>query len=885
MHLEKLEVQGFKSFALKTSLEFGKGITAIVGPNGSGKSNIADAIRWVLGEQSLKLIRGKKADDVIFAGSDKKTKLGAAEVSLYLNNEDGTAPIDFSQLVVTRRVYRDGTGEYLVNKRAVRLSDIHMLLAKSNFGQRTYSVIGQGMVDSILMTSPQERKGFFDEAAGVRQYQLKRDQTIAKLDHTRENLRQAEALMQEIEPRLRSLTRQVKRLERRAEIENELTQLQTTYYRGSLQDLRKQLKDAQDRLAAFDADRKKHEQSVRELNTHLSKSEGEQSRSEAFATLQRQYERTQAEKGVLLAEEAVLKGQRDAAFAQQGKANVVWLEKQLGAVAHQIKDLEQEVNELNGALELELSKQKLLVTQETEKKRDHDRLDHEVRAAYEILRKGAVTLPEVQTEFTDFLSFERSFITEIRDAVSVEQLDMLKKRADELEKRTNRLADRLERVGASEKAAQVVELQDQLQRALVDRDEVIARRNDLDISIKLRREKVQLLTRTMDRLREEHERLERELARSRAETKEDASETNRTQATALTAKIEAVDKKLTSITEEMQQFNTSETKKRDELFRVQRELRTAQDLLNAATAKGNDVRVETARLETRVQDIDREIKEEVRDSAWADIFEGTEQGAPPKPEDAEEILRIKHQLGLIGGIDEGIEKEYHETDERYRSLKTQYDDLIKASAQLEQGIEELDRTIKERFDEAFNKINEQFGKYFRTLFNGGTAKLILQKEIVKEEEEDEDADDEDDEEDDDEPVQKPKTAAERVVTGIEIQATPPGKRLKGIAMLSGGERALTSIALICSIISNNPSPFVVLDEVDAALDEANSQRFAAILAHLAAETQFVTITHNRATMEKANILYGVTMGDDGVSKLLSVKLEQAEEVIKRYGNR
>ncbi len=884
MHLEKLEVQGFKSFALKTSLEFGKGITAIVGPNGSGKSNIADAIRWVLGEQSLKLIRGKKADDVIFAGSDKKTKLGAAEVSLYLNNEDGSAPIDFSQLVVTRRVYRDGTGEYLVNKRLVRLADIHMLLAKSNFGQRTYSVIGQGMVDSILMTSPQERKGFFDEAAGVRQYQLKRDQTITKLDHTRENLRQAEVLLQEIEPRLRSLTRQVKRLERRAEIENELTTRQTTYYRGSLQDLRRQLSDTQQQLAAFETERKKHEQEVQELNQHLSRSEGEQSRSEAFANLQRQYERMQAEKGVLLAEEAVLKGQRDAAFAQQGKANVVWLEKQHGAVTHQIKDLEQEIGELNGTLDLELSKQKLLITQEIEKKRQYDTLDHEVRAAYEVLRKGAVTLPEVQTEFTDFLAFERTFIAEIRDAASVEQLETLKKRVDELEKRTNRLADRLERVGANEKAAQVVDLQEKLQRALIERDEVATRRNDLDISIRLRTEKIQLLTRTMDRLREEFGRLERELARSRAETKEDASETNRAQGAALTSKIDAADKKLTAITEEMQRFNTSETKKRDELVRVQRELRTAQDLLNGITAKSNDVRVETARLETRVQDVEREIKEEVRDDAWTSIFESTEQTMLPKPEDAEELLRIKHQLALIGGIDEGIEKEFHETDDRYRTLKTQYDDLIKASAQLESGIEELDRTIKERFDEAFNKINEQFGKYFRTLFNGGTAKLILQKEIVEEEEEKEE-EGEDDDEDDDVPAPKPVAKSERVVTGIEIQATPPGKRLKGVGMLSGGERALTSIALICSIISNNPSPFVVLDEVDAALDEANSQRFAAILNHLATDTQFVTITHNRATMEKANILYGVTMGDDGVSKLLSVKLEQAEEVIKRYGNR
>src|SRR3989338_3718408 len=180
MYLEKLEIQGFKSFANKTVLTFstGKkvGISSIVGPNGSGKSNIADSVRWVLGEQSLKLLRGKKSQDVIFSGSSKKTRLGFAQVSLFLNNEDKKAPIDYSQVVVSRRVYRDGTSEYQINNANVRLADIQLLLAQANFGHRTYSVIGQGMIDAILTSSPNERKEFFDEATGVKKYQIKREQ-------------------------------------------------------------------------------------------------------------------------------------------------------------------------------------------------------------------------------------------------------------------------------------------------------------------------------------------------------------------------------------------------------------------------------------------------------------------------------------------------------------------------------------------------------------------------------------------------------------------------------------------------------------------------------------------------------------------------------------
>ena len=188
MHLEKLEVQGFKSFAGKSALSFPglidkdrRGLTAIVGPNGSGKSNIADAIKWVLGEQSIKTLRGKKSEDVIFSGSEKMGKLGMAEVSLFLNNEDKQAPIDYSQIVLTRRMYRDGNSEYLLNNSRVRLLDVQMLLAKANFGQKTYSVVGQGTVDTFLNASLTERKEFFDEATGVKQFQIKRDTSLNKL--------------------------------------------------------------------------------------------------------------------------------------------------------------------------------------------------------------------------------------------------------------------------------------------------------------------------------------------------------------------------------------------------------------------------------------------------------------------------------------------------------------------------------------------------------------------------------------------------------------------------------------------------------------------------------------------------------------------------------
>ena len=230
MYLEKLEIQGFKSFANPSTLIFNRDLTVIVGPNGSGKSNVADAVRWVLGEQSVKTLRGKKLEDVIFAGSDKKNKLGFAQVSLYLNNKDKQADVDYEQIIITRKVERNGDSEYLINNNKVRLLDVQLLLAKANFGQRTYSVIGQGMIDSILVSSAQERKDFFDEATGVKQFQIKKNQAVNKVNNSKDNLEQTNKILAELEPRLRSLTRQVKKLEKRESLSKELKELQTNYY-------------------------------------------------------------------------------------------------------------------------------------------------------------------------------------------------------------------------------------------------------------------------------------------------------------------------------------------------------------------------------------------------------------------------------------------------------------------------------------------------------------------------------------------------------------------------------------------------------------------------------------------------------------------------------
>ncbi len=339
-----------------------------------------------------------------------------------------------------------------------------------------------------------------------------------------------------------------------------------------------------------------------------------------------------------------------------------------------------------------------------------------------------------------------------------------------------------------------------------------------------------------------------------------------------------VNQNLQKVQDDITAFNKDEEKKKGKFFDLQRGFQEKQMALNQLTNEVNEIKIELARLDTRKENLESEINEELGSTELLDKKDKDIE--LDDQELLEKIRKLKYQIELIGGIDPESVEEYKETKKRYDFLRGQVDDLNKAIESLEEVTEDLEETIKKQFDVSFKMINEKFEKYFKVLFAGGKAGLvkIMEDPKVKEIREENGLEIEEEKE---ETENKKEKDAVPVFAGIEIQATPPGKKLKSINMLSGGERAMTSIALICAIISNNPSPFVVLDEVDAALDEANSIKFADILEDLSKKTQFVIITHNRSTMQKANILYGVTMGEDGVSKLLSIKLEEGEEFVNR----
>jgi len=854
MYLEKLEIQGFKSFASPVELKFNRDLTAIVGPNGSGKSNVADAVRWVLGEQSSKTLRGKKAEDVIFAGSDRKSRLGFAQVDLYLNNEDKSGDIDFEQIIITRKVDRNGDSEYLINNNKVRLLDVQMLLAKANFGQKTYSVIGQGMIDYILVSSAAERKEFFDEATGVKQFQIKKDQASNKLKNSKRNLKSTGQILQELEPRLRSLTRQANRLERKESLEKELNSLQTNYYSFLCNNLERSLSETSQKFDISQKEVSDLNQELIELQTALEKEEGASSRGENFQLLQSKLIQAQNELNSLTKEKTILEGQADLKLMSSGQVDIVWLNSRLDSLKN------------------EVNKNKLLLTEkQADLKSSQANLDileerrNKILAEFEVLEKKLMSPAEdlsaedLSEKLSNIYKEQQKFEEALVNLNPEGDIGALKETCNKITQSIKGLWSKLRHSNNSDRQ----KWQKEFNGLLQSKDNLVSEISDARTKIALLANDVEKLGQGIDRDILELDKLQKD--RENLINKSVDKEEVREQSKELLEKIADKQTDLKNIEQKVAEFNEAEESKKSNLVASQKKFRQVQFDFNQKNNDLNEIKVELARLETRQEELSKEIQEETKD------FEAIEVDEINKEEVKESIQKIKNQLHIIGGIDTVVIEEYKEVKERYTFLKEQTDDLSEAIEHLEKIIAELDEAIASQFDKSFKKINDLFSKYFKKLFSGGKAELILNvtdvKEVKKESEGDEEEVDEGDED-----IQVKKQY------GIEIKATPPGKKLSSINMLSGGEKALTSIALVCAIIANNPSPFVVLDEVDAALDEANSIRFSEILNELSDRTQFVAITHNRATMHEAKIIYGVTMGDDGVSKLLSMSFDEADEI-------
>ncbi len=772
MYLKKIEIKGFKSFANKTEFDFlpkcntdadkGCGITAIVGPNGSGKSNISDAVRWVMGEQSMKNLRGKKSEDVIFSGSEKKGKLSMASVALIFDNSDNTMPVEFDEVVITRKIYRNGESEYLVNDARVRLLDIVDILARTGIGKESHCVVGQGMTDAILNATPIERRAIIEDAAGVKHFQIRKVRAIKKLDKTKDNLDQVQALITEVTPHLRSLRRQANKAKQGKEVFEQLKEKQRQYFAMKWHDL------------------------------YLEKTKLENQRQDVGITLKN------AQREVDTLSDQIMVESKKVEDAEK----IGEYEKEKREVYVKLQSLEKKIAVADGHIEIQ-----------------KERRNHENK-----VKSIPVDLGYVQKQLDGIRSVQNDLVNKLEKVEKISEVKEIVKKLKKVHKEIDRLY-----VDAGKKQIDVV--QDDYEQKVKVYDDKIAQ-------------------------------LDAEIIKHEKKVKE------------IRVVIEKLDAKIIDAV-------AADKQARTQFFTLEKELREKQRLLDAIRDQFNEVKINLARTEVREEDVVSEVRQELGIEAQ-DLSEDEIDVEKNREEMEQEVYKLRSKYEQIGGIDPMVIDEYEEMQERFDVMANESQDLTEAIKQLKEVIKEMDGKIHKAFVSAFKEINTEFTKYFRMLFNGGNAKLKkIDVDVTprkkKEDEIQGDIDIEilqDEEIDENLEIHSNTSAQIKTEVGIEIVASPPGKKVKHLSLLSGGERSLTSVAMLLAIIAYNPPPFIILDEVEAALDEANSRRLAKIFAELSHRTQFIIITHNRETMRHADTLYGVTMGDDGITQLLSVKLDQ-----------
>ncbi len=752
MYLKKIEIVGFKSFAKKTVIDFLpnkknkhsdsnkkiSGITAIVGPNGSGKSNIADAVRWVMGEQSMKSLRGKRMEDVIFSGSKNKGKLNYAMVSLHFDNSDKKIPLDFSEVILRRKLFRNGESEYIINGSKVRLMDVVDLLAGAGVGKDGYSILNQGKSDVILNASPGERKMILEDAAGVKQYQIKKTRALKKMKTTSENLEQVNILLMEIEPHLRRLKRQAGKIQKRQQLESALNNLQENYYFFLWNDFQEKERSIYERKETVGNEMMRKQREVDKLNDFVISKSKELREEENLDKLRRKREK----------------------------------------MYNHIRELEGKVMIFDSKLE---------IIQEKIKEQN-------------VVQSILVDKDYIQDELTQLFNNQKRFIEEIKQIKKIEDLKKIRLFAWKIKEYLIRLRKDIKKGQVKRKKT----------------TEQINKEKELKISredIKSQKKRLQtVLNKHKKEINQIEQKINKEIGRDKA-LKED-------------------------------------------YFKAENRLRKEQKNLSFLKDKFNEIKLQLAKVETRKEDLAVEIKNNLK----KDPEKIKSKGEKINPNEAlGNIFKLKKQLEQIGGIDPLVLEEYEETKKRYETLQQESEDLTRAVKSLKKVAQEMDDKIEKIFSKAFFEINREFSRYFEIIFGGGSAKLKKVKELEYD--------------NNNEGAEKNNALGENKKDfGIDIKVFPSKKKISDLAMLSGGERSLTALALLFAIISYNPPPFIILDEVEAALDEANSIRFGRILRELSKNTQFIAITHNRETMRQANYLYGVAMGNDGVSKILSVKL-------------
>lgn len=974
MYLKKIELHGFKSFADRVNLELQPGITGIVGPNGCGKSNITDAIRWVLGEQSVKSLRGTAMSDVIFAGSQDRKPQNLAEVTLVFDNSDRYIDSDYQNIEITRRIYRhNNEGEYLLNKQPCRLKDIVDLMMDTGLGRDSLSMISQGNISSFADSKPEERRPMFEEAAGVAKYKKRKIESLRRLEKTTENLNRVQDIVNELEKQIIPLKKQKEKAETYIALKKQLEEIEiglivheSTDLKAQIDQIKQRIQELENYQQSYSNDLVTKEallaakkdkmvlldkevdalqsklmealENVNRLNTskvqidekrrHILENGSSENLEEQITSLKQMLsevlsdynqsvERYDYSKADLDAFESKrnqvmtkLNGLRQLLEQQNSKYNALktkqsLIKEQIETNQHYnygvktilassldgvIDVLEKVITPqvgyevaistaLGGAMQFVLTKDQASARQAIGylKKNRAGRATflpipslskRSVRDEHLLVCQNTKGYLGIASEFVEYdQKYDKVISNQLGNTLIVEDLQTANHLANQLYYRYKivTLNGDVVNVGGSMTGGQSRQQNSSYQ----SKKELEVIQKDLEgLEINLSKLKTQINEFDLEYREQSNELLQKKILFARLE--EEVSDklahfkNIKAQYEAIAHEKVEVDSLLKEDTNQdlIQELNKANALKEELTASIkakretrmgyvndndilEQELRELRKALNDCQNQYMKQKVELTKLEGNLNSKLTYLNDEYKMT-----FEYASEHYGHKKyneDDRSEVFALKTEIRRLGNVNLDAIEEYQNVSERFDHLTSQKEDLLEAQTTLLQAIDEMDEVMTKRFDETFNKVNEEFNLVFRSLLGGGKAMLKYSD---------------------------PENILE---TGIDIDVQPPGKAVQNISLFSGGEKALIAISCLFAILKVRPVPMCILDEVEAALDQANVERFAKYLKEFEGKTQFIVVTHRPGTMEQCDILYGATMQQKGVTKLISVKFEEAAQ--------
>lgn len=972
MFLKRIELQGFKSFADKTVIQFDQDITGIVGPNGCGKSNVNDAIRWVLGEQSVKSLRsGTNMSDIIFSGSEYRKPVNMARVTLVFDNSTRVFDSDFDEIEITRQILRaNNEASYFINKTPCRLKDINDLVMDTGLGKDSLSIITQGNISSFADAKPEDRRSLFEEAAGVAKYKKRKKVSLSKLEQTKENLDRLQDILDELERQIGPLEKQAKKAEKYISLREKLSKIEISVlvedidqYNEKINQINKELFDIQAMHTSENAELLKQEtrlESIRKemyaLDKQINELQGKYTKAmeENYQLERRKIEQDEKRKYMLKVADKKARQKEIQAMLEEARFEYQDRHQRLMQTQQDLNNRRSIVNDLKTKISkarYESDQANNILTQLQNRRQVLENMMKQpfahqqgvrsvmqaknflsgvygvvselliahadkalaVNAAlggsiYQIITKNeadarnaisflkrnrsgrATFLPlsvchprKMNEQVITIASTSPGFLGFASECVDCKEIfDPVKERllgnvivVDTLQN-ANETAKRLRY------AYKIVTLDGDIVHTggsmtggvTKNQSTPVTMRQELDtINSKIEGQKIKansclnetdILTQKLQKENDAIVTLQIELAKLEniyatkkakydsilAEYQElgvDIEENAELAQDDLVVQMSKMHAVLDSLSLEIQSLRQSRFDKGNDAEQLENQIRLVRREMNSKQSQIHNYEMEIVKVKTQLENALNRLSTD---------YEMTYEYALTKKEDVEiesakeEVIQLRQAISRLGNVNLDAPNEYKEVKERFDFMTSQKEDLEKASQQILAAIDEMDKTMISQFTEMFNKINAELDGVFKAMFGGGRASLSMV-----------DPDD-------------------VLNTGIDIDVQPPGKMVKNIQTFSGGEKALIAISVLFAILKARTMPLCIFDEVEAALDQANVERFARYLSHYRGQSQFIAVTHRPGTMEQCDTLYGVTMQKDGVSKVLKVQLKDAVHIAK-----